>query len=210
MMEIAATHHLAYSNNIFTDVIRESNFAKQKAYQVFKQASDDCNFLNTSLKQIEAQTRDLAKKRDAAAKKLGPEFIDRKLIQDLENLGKKYQELKTRAVQLEDGFKAQLQDSFSNVKDDVRKSFVHFISLLKNIEYDLNAELEKFDKDELTVEDSLKSFESLPIKEIKFDFDDISKSNSTKNQSLTESMINMLGFNNVDVDAEGSELVLAA
>ena len=207
MMDIAATHHLAYSNNVFTDVLRESSFAKQKAYQVFKQASDDCNFLNTSMKQVEAQAKDLAKKRDASIKKNGPDFVDLKLVHDLEALGKKYEAAKKQAVQLEEAFKSQLQESFSNVKDDVRKSFVHFISLLKNIEYDLNAELEKFDKDELAVEESLRSFESLPIKEIKFDFDDLSRNYSTKNQSLTESMINMLGFNNVDIDAEGSELV---
>ncbi len=207
MMDIAATHHLAYSNNVFTDVLRESSFAKQKAYQVFKQASDDCNFLNTSMKQVEAQAKDLAKKRDASIKKNGPDFVDLKLVHDLEALGKKYEAVKKQAVQLEEAFKSQLQESFSNVKDDVRKSFVHFISLLKNIEYDLNAELEKFDKDELAVEESLRSFESLPIKEIKFDFDDLSRNYSTKNQSLTESMINMLGFNNVDIDAEGSELV---
>jgi hypothetical protein len=207
MMDIAATHHLAYSNNVFTDVLRESSFAKQKAYQVFKQASDDCNFLNTSMKQVEAQAKDLAKKRDASIKKNGPDFVDLKLVHDLEALGKKYEAAKKQAVQLEEAFKSQLQESFSNVKDDVRKSFVHFISLLKNIEYDLNAELEKFDKDELAVEESLRSFESLPIKEIKFDFDDLSRNYSTKNQSLTESMISMLGFNNVDIDAEGSELV---
>ena len=207
MMEIAATHHLAFSNNVFTDVIRESSFVKQKAYQVFKQASDDCNFLSSSMKQIEAQAKVLTKKRDAALKKNGPDFVDPKLVQELEALSKKHESAKAQALQLEAGFKSQLQESFSNVKDDVRKSFVHFISLLKNIEYDLNAELEKFDKDELTVAESLQTFESLPVKEITFEFEDLSRNYSVKTQSLTDSMISMLGFNNVDIDAEGSELV---
>ena len=101
MMEIAATHHLAFSNNVFTDVIRESSFVKQKAYQVFKQASDDCNFLSSSMKQIEAQAKVLTKKRDAALKKNGPYFVDPKLVQELEALGKKHESAKAQALQLE-------------------------------------------------------------------------------------------------------------
>jgi len=32
-------------------------------------------------------------------------------------------------------------ENFSTIKDDIRRCYVHFISLLKNVEYDVNAEL---------------------------------------------------------------------
>lgn len=51
-------------------------------------------------------------------------------------------------------------------------------------------------------------FQDIPMKDIKFDFNEISKSMaSTKTNSLTESMINILGFSTLDVEDEKNEMV---
>lgn len=51
-------------------------------------------------------------------------------------------------------------------------------------------------------------FDDFPIKDIKFDFTDISRTiASTKTTSLTESMINILGFSSLDVEDEKNEMV---
>lgn len=46
------------------------------------------------------------------------------------------------------------------------------------------------------------------MKEISFNFDDLARTAAaTKPPSLTESVINILGFNNVDVEDEKNEMV---
>jgi hypothetical protein len=51
------------------------------------------------------------------------------------------------------------------------------------------------------------TLDTLELKHISFDFDEISRSTTTKPQSLTESMINILGFNSLDVEDEKNEMV---
>lgn len=50
--------------------------------------------------------------------------------------------------------------------------------------------------------------DSFEMKAINFSFEGISRENSTKSQSLTESMINILGFSSIDVEDEKNEMVL--
>lgn len=83
---------------------------------------------------------------------------------------------------------------------------VHFISLLKNVEYDVNAEVEKFDKDEPNLEDAIATLDSFSLKNVSFDFDELTRSSAGKPQSLTESMINILGFNSLDVEDDKNEM----
>lgn len=53
-----------------------------------------------------------------------------------------YEDLK-QAGDKKQQFLKQVATEYANTsKDDIRKSFVHFVSLMKNIEYDVNAELE--------------------------------------------------------------------
>lgn len=94
------------------------------------------------MKSIESTTKDLAKRRDTLLKKNSTEAENLKLEADLNTLKIKYEDLKQNSQEGIKSLSNILTETFSNSKDDVRKVFVHFISLLKNIEYDLNAELE--------------------------------------------------------------------
>ena len=50
--------------------------------------------------------------------------------------------------------------------------------------------------------------DNFEMKELQFDFDELARSTApTRNQSMTDSVINMLGFNNVDVEDEKNEMV---
>ena len=55
-----------------------------------------------------------------------------------------YEELKLAGDNKIDLFKDVAKEYVNYAKDDIRKTFVHFVSLMKNIEYDVNAELEVF------------------------------------------------------------------
>jgi hypothetical protein len=45
------------------------------------------------------------------------------------------------------------------------------------------------------------------LKNVSFDFDELTRSSAGKPQSLTESMINILGFNSLDVEDDKNEMV---
>lgn len=58
------------------------------------------------------------------------------------------------------------------------------------------------------MDDVLKVFDDFPMKDIKFDFGEISQQiASTKQSSLTESVISMLGFSTLDVEDDKNEMV---
>lgn len=57
------------------------------------------------------------------------------------------------------------------------------------------------------MDDVLPVFDEFAMKEIKFDFNEISKNISIKGPSLTDSVIDMLGFNKIDVADEQNEMV---
>lgn len=98
------------------------------------------------------------------------------------------------------------------IKDDIRKTFVHYISLLKNIEYDVNQEVTQFDTEEIQLDDVKQAIDALPMKDIKFELQDVTASalNASKvtKPSLTESVINLLGFSNVDIEDEQKQSVM--
>lgn len=49
--------------------------------------------------------------------------------------------------------------------------------------------------------------DTFAMKEINFDFDDLSRASTLKSQTLSESMFNMLGFSTLDVEDEKNEMV---
>lgn len=165
---------------------------------------------------METQLKDLTKKRDLFLKKTGPQADDSIFVKDLGDLAFIYEDLKQTADKKKDEMKEIFSEFASTIKDDVRKTFVHFVSLLKNIEYDVNSEievdlvhLEKFDKEEVKLDDVLPVFEEFQLKDVKFDFNEASKMiAATKGPSLTESVIDMLGFNKLDVADEQNEMVI--
>jgi hypothetical protein len=65
-----------------------------------------------------------------------------KQLAELEELSKKYDGLKVLAENKKESMKNMVADFSTSIKDDIRRTLVHFISLLKNVEYDVNAEVE--------------------------------------------------------------------
>lgn len=65
-----------------------------------------------------------------------------KQLADLEELSKKYAGLKVFGENKKESMKNLIKDFSVSIKDDIRRTLVHFISLLKNVEYDVNAEIE--------------------------------------------------------------------
>lgn len=65
-----------------------------------------------------------------------------KQVKDLGDLAMHYEELKLAADKKLELFRDVAKEYASTAKDNIRKTFVHFVSLMKNIEYDVNAELE--------------------------------------------------------------------
>lgn len=75
-------------------------------------------------------------------KKQGAEADVSKQVKDLGDIAMMYEELKIAADKKLDIFKEVAKEYVNSSRDDIRKTFVHFVSLMKNIEYDVNAELE--------------------------------------------------------------------
>lgn len=96
---------------------------------------------NSQTKQIESQCKELLKKKEQILKK-NPQGDITKQLADLEELSAKYEGLKTLGVNKKENMKNQIRDFTASIKDDIRRTLVHFISLLKNVEYDVNAEVE--------------------------------------------------------------------
>lgn len=103
---------------------------------------EDCNGINAKSKSIETQIKELTKKREQVLKKQGPEADVSKFVKDLGDLALNYEELKLAGFKKQETMKAIATEYTTTQKDDLRKMFVHFVSQLKNIEYDVNAELE--------------------------------------------------------------------
>ena len=96
---------------------------------------------NNTTKQIENQCKELLKKRDQILKKNVQGDISKQLA-DLEELSKKYDGLKVVAENKKESMKSMVTEFSTSIKDDIRRTLVHFISLLKNVEYDVNSEVE--------------------------------------------------------------------
>ena len=96
---------------------------------------------NAQTKLIENQCKELLKKRDLVLKKNNQGDFSKQLA-DLEELSKKYEGLKKFGENKKESMKNLIKDFSTSIKDDIRRTLVHFISLLKNVEYDVNAEIE--------------------------------------------------------------------
>lgn len=214
IVRITSEQHRTFAMSLTSDIIQTSIAAKSAHSLSFKEIVDDCAATNLLMKHTDNSVKDLNKKRDAFVKKNGdkPEE-DEKYKVELKELELKYTIVKDKSKLTVDKLADLSLSLMNSLKDDVRKSFVHYISLLKNIEYDVNSELAEFDKEEFTQADIKESINTLPVKEIKFELSestaaDLNASKTTK-QSLTESMINMLGFNNVDIEDDKADAVAA-
>jgi seryl-tRNA synthetase len=148
VLDITASHHAAFGVSLATDVLKESIAKKNANSLQFRAAIEDCNGMysrftvrNASTKQIENQSKELLKKRDQILKKSVQGDISKQLA-DLEELSKKYDGLKAVAETKKEAMKNIVTVFSTSVKDDIRRTLVHFISLLKNVEYDVNAEVE--------------------------------------------------------------------
>ena len=65
-----------------------------------------------------------------------------KQLADIQELSAKYEGLKVLGGNKKETMKTLVRDFSTSIKDDIRRTLVHFISLLKNVEYDVNAEVE--------------------------------------------------------------------
>lgn len=88
--------------------------------------------------------KEITKKRETLFKKGGPQADDSIFVKDLGDLAYAYEDMKQTGDKKIDEMKGIVADFASSIKDDIRKTFVHFISLMKNIEYDVNTEIEVF------------------------------------------------------------------
>lgn len=89
---------------------------------------------------IESELRDVHRRRDAAIKKT-PGADESKFELELTSLSKNYEQLHPMLDRNRAELEEIISTNFSTIKDDIRKCYVHFISMLKNVEYDVNAEL---------------------------------------------------------------------
>lgn len=99
------------------------------------------NFRNNQTKTIENQCKELLKKRDQILKKNSQGDFSKQLA-ELKELSDKYDGLKDFGQGKKEAMKNLVRDFSVSIKDDIRRTLVHFISLLKNIEYDVNSEIE--------------------------------------------------------------------
>lgn len=83
----------------------------------------------------------MLKKRDQILKKNAQGDCSRQLA-ELQELAAKYEGLKAFGETKKESMKELVKEFCASIKDDIRRTLVHFISLLKNVEYDVNAEIE--------------------------------------------------------------------
>lgn len=81
------------------------------------------------------------KKRDQILKKSSLGDISKQFA-ELQELSYKYDGLKVIGENKKEYMKSLIKDFAVSIKDDIRRTLVHFISLMKNIEYDVNSEIE--------------------------------------------------------------------
>ncbi len=210
-MRINAEQHKTFASSIQSDVVQQSIAARQQNLAQFKSLMDECTVLNANVKQVETTVKDVNKRRDAAVKRHGDGTDDEKFRFEMRDIESKYDIVKDRLKIVTDKFGDLTNVLMNALKDDVRKAFIHYISLLKNLEYDMNSELSEFDKEEFSIDDVKTELGSLPSKEIRFEVNDSTASdlNSSKiqKQSLTESMINMLGLTSVETEDDKTDAV---
>lgn len=193
-------------------MVQQSTVARQQHLQQYKTLLEECTVLNANVKQVDSIVKDVNKRRDAAVKKHGDGTDDEKFRFEMRDIEAKYDIVKDRLKIVTEKFGDLSVALMGSLKDDVRKAYIHYISLLKNLEYDMNSELSEFDKEEFSIDDIKADLGTLPAKEIKFEVSettasDLNSSKMVQKQSLTESMINMLGFTSVDLEDDKTDAV---
>ena len=195
-----------------TDIVQQSSEQKQKSIAQFRQVIDECQQVSNQSKQIETSLKEINKRREQQIKKVGEQSDDSKFKDEVKELELKYGLIKDKGQRNIDTMRDLTEVILGGIKDDIRKTFVHYISLLKNIEYDVNQEVTQFDTEEIQLDDVKQAIDALPMKDIKFELQDVTASalNASKitKPSLTESVINLLGFSNVDIEDEQKESVM--
>ena len=107
--------------------------------------------------------------------------------------------------------KDMISQGFELVKDQTRKVFVHFISMMKNIEYDVNSTIERFDKEEDPFSNSKSPHRlssSVEFHDPIFTLDSFvgsiggSGGSSWSTANLSNSMANILGLSSINIEEE--------
>jgi hypothetical protein len=173
-----------------------------------------CTYIyrDSRIYELEDSCRNLAKQREQINRKgLLNQDVEARITQAFAARSNDYDILKKFALSNLGILRKVAEDTTSKVTDDVRKTYLHMVNLLKNLDYDINCELKvdsvnekAFDAEKNDVSDVLTTLDELPFRDIAFTPDAyaaefaqaIPQKPAVVNgrQSLTESVISLFGL----------------